>query len=85
MSAFEAVIPDRIDPIIHDIRLNALSLLAEEDMREKMKIAKSTEMMVIHIDDLSLPNNSKRHVGAIIRLLQILIFCLFSVEVFATS
>ena len=42
MSAFEAVIPDCIDPIIHDIRLNALSLLAEEDMREKMKIAKST-------------------------------------------
>ena len=42
LSAFEAVIPDRLDPIIHDIRLNALSLLVEEEMREKMKIAKST-------------------------------------------
>ena len=42
LSAFEAVIPDCIDPIIHDIRLNALSLVAEEVMREKMKIAKST-------------------------------------------
>ena len=42
LSAFEAVIPDCIDPIINDIQLNALSLLAEEDMREKMKIAKST-------------------------------------------